>query len=144
MLGFVKCARTLRDLNVNLFATKGTADFLRADGIDTTVLHWPLERESPNAKEYLENKMLDLVINIPKNYQEEELNNDYIIRRLAVDFGIPLITNVQLAQRFVEAIARKEFVDLEIESWSNYQPHSLTFDQTHSSNRYFSSVPQLS
>jgi carbamoyl-phosphate synthase large subunit len=81
------------------------------------------------------------VINIPKNYQEEEQTNDYIIRRLAVDFGIPLITNIQLAQQFVETIATKKFSDLEMKSWSYYQPHSLTFDQTHSSNRYFSPVP---
>ena len=117
---FLKCARMLRELNVNLFATKGTSDFLKADGIESQLLHWPLEKESPNAKEYLKTKKLDLVINIPKNYQEEELTNDYIIRRLAVDFGIPLITNIQLAQRFVEAISRKKVEDLEIKSWSDY------------------------
>src|SRR5207249_2768991 len=104
---FLKCAKILKDLKVNLFATKGTAEFLRADGIDAVVLHWPLENEAPNVREYLKKGKLDLVINIPKNYQEEELSNDYIIRRKAVDFGIPLITNIQLAQRFVEAMARK-------------------------------------
>ena len=62
-----------------------------------------------------------LVINIPKNYQEEELTNDYIIRRKAADFGIPLITNLQLAQRFVETIARKQMSDLEIKSWGEYE-----------------------
>ena len=35
------------------------------------------------------------------------MTNDYLIRRKAVDFGIPLITNIQLAQRFVEALERK-------------------------------------
>ena len=57
---------------------------------------------------------------IPKNYQEEELTNDYIIRRQAVDFGIPLITNIQLAQRFVEALSRIHLEDLQIKSWSEY------------------------
>jgi len=63
---------------------------------------------------------VDLVINIPKNYQEEELTNDYIIRRRAVDYAIPLFTNLQLARRFVEAISRKSLKDLSAKSWSDY------------------------
>ena len=85
-------------------------------------MHWPLENERPNVREYLRKGALDLVINVPKNYQEEELTNDYIIRRQAVDFGIPLITNIQLAQRFVEALGRKKMADLESKAWNQYQP----------------------
>jgi len=59
-------------------------------------------------RQNLRSGKLDLVINIPKNYQEEELTNDYMIRREAVDFGIPLITNIQLAQRFVGSCCQKE------------------------------------
>jgi carbamoyl-phosphate synthase large subunit len=113
-------ARLLKRFGANLYATIGTADFLRANDTEATVLHWPLEQKSPNTIEFLEQRKIDLVINIPKNYREDELTNDYIIRRRAVDFGIPLITNVQLAQRFAEALARKQFEDLEIKSWSEY------------------------
>ena len=38
--------------------------------------------------------------------QETELTNDYYIRRKAVDFGIPLLTNIQLANRLAESILR--------------------------------------
>jgi len=37
----------------------------------------------------------DLVINIPKNNLKRELQNDYLIRRLAVDLNIPLFTNIK-------------------------------------------------
>ena len=104
---FIKSARILSDIGVTLYATRGTADFLKASGIDSIVLHWPLEKDSPNALEYLQTGKIDLVINIPKTFQEEELTNDYLIRRRAVDLGIPLITNIQFAQRFVESIAEK-------------------------------------
>jgi carbamoyl-phosphate synthase large subunit len=117
---FLESAKILRELNVKLFATRGTAEFLREHGIDTVVLNWPLEDKRPNVTDFLRQGEADLVINIPKNYQEEELTNDYIIRRRAVDFGIPLITNIQLAQRFVEAILRKTMADLEIKSWGEY------------------------
>jgi len=49
------------------------------------------------------------------------LTNDYIIRRKAVDFAIPLFTNLQLARRFVEAINRLGIKDLQIKSWREYE-----------------------
>ncbi len=70
--------------------------------------------------EYLAERKIDLVINIPKNFQEEELTNDYIIRRKAVDFAIPLITEVQLAKRFAHAVTHKRLEDLHIKSWEEY------------------------
>ena len=118
---FLEDARILQQLGVSIYSTKGTFDFLHNQGVQSTLLHWPLEKESPNAMEYVRNGKIDLVINIPKNYQEEELTNDYILRRCAVDFGIPLITNIQLARRFVEAMSRKTLADLEIKSWDEYE-----------------------
>jgi carbamoyl-phosphate synthase large subunit len=118
---FLESARILRSLGINLFATTGTANFLRGNGIDTTMVHWPSEQQQPNGLELLRQKRVDLVVNIPKNYQEDELTNDYMIRRKAIDFGIPLITNIQLAQRFVEALYRKSLDDLQIRSWREYK-----------------------
>jgi carbamoyl-phosphate synthase large subunit len=121
---FLQSAMILKDLGVNIYATQGTADFLGTNGIQTTVLHWPLEERSPNTIEYLSQGKIDLVINIPKNYQEHELTNDYLIRRRAADFSVPLITNIQLAQRFVESLSCKSLEDLQIKSWEEYGTHA--------------------
>jgi carbamoyl-phosphate synthase large subunit len=118
---FLESTHLLKELGVRLYATKGTAAFLAANGIETTVVHWPLEEAQPHVLEYISQGKIDLVINIPKNAEEEELTNDYLIRRRAVDFGIPLITNIQLAERFVTALARKSLRDLEIKSWGEYR-----------------------
>ena len=117
---FLKSTRELVSRDMNLYATRGTADFLSKSGIHAKLLHWPLNNHSPNIIEYLQEGRIDLVINIPKNYQPEELTNDYIIRRKSVDFGVPLITNIQLAQRFVDAISMFNMDDLMIESWKEY------------------------
>ena len=85
------------------------------------MLHWPLEDAVPNVLDYLSRGKIDLVINVPKNHQREELTNDYLIRRRAVDFGVPLITNIQLAQRFVEAVLHKSFDDLRIKAYAEYK-----------------------
>jgi carbamoyl-phosphate synthase large subunit len=132
---FLESARTLLGMGVTLFATEGTAAFLRANGIETTLLHWPSESKSPNSLEYLAQRKIDLVINIPKNTQEEELTNDYLIRRKAADFGIPLITNIQLAQRFVEALSKKRVTELQIKSWEDYAPPEQTPIRVSSSPR---------
>ncbi|TDI92973.1 MAG: carbamoyl-phosphate synthase (glutamine-hydrolyzing) large subunit [Caldithrix sp.] len=117
---FISSAKLLKEAGVQIFATRGTSRFMKQYDIETKVLNWPLEKKSPNVLEFLSNGAVDLVINIPKNFQEEELTNDYIIRRKAVDLGIPLITNLQLAKRFVEAISRKQFSELRITSWNEY------------------------
>ena len=53
--------------------------------------------------------------------QEEELTNDYLIRLKAADSGISLITNIQLAQRFVEALSEERVAELQIESRQEYE-----------------------
>ena len=120
-IAFVDSARLLQGLGVELYATGGTAEFLSQYGVETTMVHWPSEPESPNAGELLEQRSVDLVINIPKNYQQVELTNDYVIRRKAVDFGIPLLTNIQLANRLAEALSRKNLGDLRIKPLQAYQ-----------------------
>ncbi len=116
----LQSVRYLKQLGVRFYATRGTAQFLKSNGIEAGVLHWPLEKKSPGTVEYIQAGKIDLVINIPKNYQEEELTNDYIIRRAAVDYNVPLITNRQLAMRLAEALIRTRLDELEIKSWQEY------------------------
>lgn len=117
---FISSARLLKELGVHVYSTEGTSNFMKQYGIETEILHWPLDKKSPNVLEYIGARKIDLVINIPKNYQEEELTNDYIIRRNAVDFGVPLITNLQLANRFIESLAYKPSSELRVKSWDAY------------------------
>ena len=90
-------------------------------GVTAQVLRWPLDGGSPNALEEIREHRVDLVVNIPKHYQKEELTNDYIIRRAAVDFGVPLITNLQLAERLVEALELIPMEQLRVRSWRRYK-----------------------
>jgi len=117
---FLPNAKRLHDLGYSLFATRGTADFMKYHGIPSEVLYWPLEKREPNTLSYIESKNLDLIINIPKNIEEEELTNDYLIRRKAIDFNIPLITNLEFAERFIDAIAKMGVDDLAITAWDEY------------------------
>ena len=112
--------RKLDEMGFKLYATKGTADFLETNGIGSEVLFWPLEDMEPNTLSYIGDGKIDLVINIPKNIEKEELDNDYRIRRKAVDFNVPLITNLQLAKRFFEAMCSESIEGLPVKAWDEY------------------------
>ncbi|MBR5034349.1 MAG: carbamoyl-phosphate synthase (glutamine-hydrolyzing) large subunit [Bacteroidales bacterium] len=114
----------LFDKGYKLYATGGTQRFLQENGIDAARAVWPSEYEQDpsladkfdTALDLLENKKVDLVINIPKNYTRVELTNGYRIRRAAVDFNIPLITNARLATAFARAFCSMTMDDLSIKT----------------------------
>ncbi len=116
----LECCHQLHESNYTIFATPGTGAFLASNGIPAKILHWPDEDASPNVLEYLQNRRIDLVVNIPKNLSKHELDNDYSIRRSAVDFNIPLITNPNLAAAFIMAFCKIRPGEIEIKSWDEY------------------------
>lgn len=116
----IEGARLLTEKGLPIYATRGTHDFFHKNNIPSTMVNWPDVPLSPNASELLRNKQVDLVINIPKNMSSEELQNDYIIRRSAIDFNIPLITNARLASAFIFALSKYKPDDLKIKSWGEY------------------------
>ncbi len=113
-------ARMLQEKGLPIFATGGTHDFFVRNGVKSTLLHWPGEARSPNTMEFLKEKKIDLVVNIPKDLSSHELDNDYRIRRSAVDFNIPLITNARLASAFIYSICKVEPDEIGINSWDEY------------------------
>jgi len=84
------------------------------------MLHWPDEDKKPNVLDFIKAKELDMVINIHKDLSKNELYNDYTIRRSAIDFNIPLITNARLASAFVVAFCKFNLNDIEVKSWDQY------------------------
>ena len=58
--------------------------------------------------------------NIPKDNTKAELDNDYVVRRAAVDFNVPLITNARLASAYIYAFTHLKMDELKIKSWSEY------------------------
>ena len=129
---FLPALKDLSTRGVALYGTIGTAKFYQDHGIEIESVAWPMSADQDGAKNFVQNNAVDLihsgkvnlVINIPKNFQKEELTNGYYVRRAAADFGVPLITNLQLAKRFAESIAHKQVSDLAIKPWCSYQTTS--------------------
>jgi carbamoylphosphate synthase large subunit len=120
-LSFLDSARKLASMGYELYGSRGTAKFLSANGVSVTALNWPLESKEPNIASFIRRRDIDMIINIPKNNRETELKNDYLIRRMAVDFDIPLFTNVKVAREFIDALAWEREKGLEIKAWEEYR-----------------------
>lgn len=112
--------RMLIEKGFTIYSTEGTAKFFKENNIDVNILYWPDEDKEPNIMEYLHDRKIDLVINIPKNHTKRELDNGYKIRRAAVDYNIPLITNARLASAFIYAICKVDPAEIAIKSWDEY------------------------
>jgi carbamoyl-phosphate synthase/aspartate carbamoyltransferase len=108
--------KKLHDLGYNLFATAGTADFLKENGVPVKYLeHLPDHEEEDMKSEYsltqhLSNNLIDLYVNLPSNNRFRRpanyMSKGYRTRRMAVDYQTPLVTNVKNAKILIEAIAR--------------------------------------
>ncbi|MDR2404386.1 MAG: carbamoyl-phosphate synthase (glutamine-hydrolyzing) large subunit [Spirochaetaceae bacterium] len=120
-LDFLDSARRLVEMGYELFASRGTAKFLSANGVPVITLNWPLEFREPNIAGFIRRREIDMIINIPKNNRETELKNDYLIRRMAVDFDIPLFTNIKVAREFIDALVYRREKGMEIRAWEEYR-----------------------
>jgi len=119
-LELLQSARMLKERGYNLFATGGTHKFFADNGVETTLLYWPNEDKQPNTTDYIRNKKIDFVINIPKDLSTNELKNGYKIRRDAIDFNIPLITNARLASAFIYSFCKLGLDQISIKHWGEY------------------------
>lgn len=119
----LEAAKELQRKGFTIYATKGTANFLSENHITATVLAWPDQKGNgqPNVLDYIKERKIDFVVNIPKNLTKDELNNDYIIRRSTIDFNVTLCTNARLANDFILAFCRTNTDALPIKSWSDYK-----------------------
>ncbi len=114
--------RLLKKNGYNIFATGGTQKFLEENGVESTFVAWPDDLDAPlKVNDMISDKKFDLIINIPKNLTERELTNGYRIRRGAIDYNIPLITNARLASAFIKAFCRITQDDIEIKHWAEYK-----------------------
>ena len=126
----LEAARRLSQHGYNIFATAGTSRYLTENGIENQRVLWPSEVETlaedapeaalPRALDMLRDKQIDMVVNVHKNFSTGELTNGYKIRRAAIDFNIPLLTNARLASAFIYAFTTTPLEALEIKSWQEF------------------------
>ncbi len=117
---FLTAAQNLEKLHLPLYATEKTARFLNANGIKATMLYKIHEEKSPNILDYFVKKQIDLVVNIVEKHIKKDVDDDYAIRRAAIDNNILIITKMSQIKLLAKALIHKPLEKLEIKSWEEY------------------------
>lgn len=117
LLDYIK---VLEAQGFELYATEGTHDFLAQHGVGSRCLFKISQQLEPNVQTMIQSGVLDLVINLPsRNVHRTHETDGFLIRRLATDHHVSLITNPKLAKLLLSALAQLP-EDLGIESWQHY------------------------
>jgi len=107
------------EMGLPIFATEGTAEMLSDIGIACSVVA-KLPGDGHSAMELLDNGTVDLIINVPREYDRLGRPDGYLIRRRAVETGIPLITDLHLARALISALRQQANRMLEVKSLQEY------------------------
>ena len=78
------------------------------------------EQKYPNVLTYFSEQRIDLAINIVDGHIKKEVDDDYAMRRFAVDHNIPLFTKIKQAHLFVQALVEKDVATLPVKAWNEY------------------------
>ena len=117
--------RQLEEAGWDLYATEGTHAFLSHHGIASRAVYKASEKIEPNVTTLLSNRSVDLIINIPRglNANPSGMNpksDGFTIRRLSIDHHIPLITNLQIAQIFLQCLIEVKPERIPVMSWKEF------------------------
>ena len=121
---FISYMKSLVLMGYTLYCTGQTAEFYRAEGIECVEVVKPgknnKDSEALVALDMIKANKVDLLINVPGSFASTELTAGYHMRRACVDFGCPLLTNIQLATALVQALERVDINNLQVRSWNEY------------------------
>jgi carbamoyl-phosphate synthase large subunit len=110
-------ARDLAQLGFRLSASRGTAVFLQANGLDVDVLY-KVNEGRPNVADQIVNRKIDLVINTPLG--RDSFFDDKAVRRAATNAGVPCITTLTGAAAAVQGIRALKTRGLSVRSLQDY------------------------
>lgn len=113
--------KMLEEQGWEIYATENTHDFLSRQGIGSSFVYKASKQAEPNVISAIANRQVDLIINIPRRHPTGANNTDgYKIRRLAIDHHIPLITNLHIAQMFLQCLTELDPGKIQPKSWKEF------------------------
>lgn len=117
-------AKAFEEMGFQIYATEHTAEALRASGISDVIMLHKVKEAKPNILDYLRDQKIDLVINVPTATKQrsysDALTDGYEIRRKAVEFNVPVITNLELASELVKVLQQRNHDAMAIRSLNEY------------------------
>ena len=106
------------ELGFKIVATAGTQKALEANGIENVDLILKLHEGRPHVVDSIKNNQIQLIINTPTG--EESQTDAQLIRRMALDYKLPIITTIAGAKATVAAIRSLQSEPLNVKALQDY------------------------
>eukprot|EP01063_Lacrimia_lanifica_P017037 TRINITY_DN2373_c0_g3_i11.p2 TRINITY_DN2373_c0_g3~~TRINITY_DN2373_c0_g3_i11.p2 ORF type:complete len:1529 (+),score=712.00 TRINITY_DN2373_c0_g3_i11:208-4587(+) len=122
-VAFTSYMRSLAKMGFKLYCTASTYEFFKSEGVDCLPVSKPCAEkteEMPAALDMIRNAQVDMLINVPSSFASSAQSSGYLMRRACVDFGVSLLTNIQLSIALVQAFERVDIEHMEVRSWNEY------------------------
>ncbi len=113
---FIEVVNKYIDLEFSIYATEGTASFLKENNIESIIVG-RADDESPTSLTIIEEKLISIVINTPTF--ANEYTDGWKIRRLSHETGVAVVSSVREAEAFLEAFLLQEKVLDDMEAIQN-------------------------
>jgi carbamoyl-phosphate synthase large subunit len=109
--GVLPHARALHEMGFRILATRGTAEFLGAQGVPVEMVY-KVNEGRPNVVDFIQSRKIDIILNTPLG--RESFYDDGAIRKSATQHGVLVVTTLTAAAATVQAIRalRDETLDV--------------------------------
>ena len=107
----IPVAQELQDMGFTIYATPGTADVIRSNGVEVQTVYRINDRKHPDALDLMRKGQVSFIVNVP-TISGGAVRDGNMMRRLAVEMNIPFVTTMSGAVMEVSAIKANREVDL--------------------------------
>lgn len=119
-LKFLPLVRALEEKGWDLHCTEGTHHFFSLQGIASRFVYKSALDGKNNTHSLITTRGVDLIINIPKSAKTNTKTDGHLLRRLAIDYHIPLITNISIAQLLLQCLSDLKAEEIPVKSWQEF------------------------
>ena len=110
----------LQALNLPIYAPRGTWEYLKQQQIEAILIDEKTPAGADQRAELFHNQQIDLALIFVAGPLQRDFDDNYRLRRLAVDSNVQLITKIKQARLLLKALATKELAHLPIKAWDEY------------------------
>ncbi len=115
----VPIAKDLVSMGFKIYGTKGTATYLKQNGVDCEAVFKTSEQLKPNAISLMRDGEINLVINTPTQHSGA-IRDGNRMRRVAVEQEIPFFTTINGAKLAVGAIKVAQKGNVDVKSMQDF------------------------
>ncbi len=106
----LEIGRRFQNIGYRIFATKGTAEALKDNGIKANMVR-KIEQESPNLMDLILGHKIDLVIDTPQQ-GADRARDGFVIRRNAIETGVNVLTAIDTAKALITSLENTDIKKL--------------------------------